>query len=952
MCNCMYNPPPPHTHTHTLHFPQEIMAESESELIASAKRAKESGNEHFRKKDYTNAVKCYTEAIKICPEGHQELAVFHKNRAACWLKLENYDKALADATASLEITPGDIKSLFRKAQALEGKGSLPEAFKEIKKLLVLDPKNKEAMEAARRLTAALKKQAETMQSTDSIVNEMFSALENKETSQERQTQAAKNFAILSRENAGAERIFQAGGVSRLVPLLDSDLREVAHHILQTFVGLCSEHKSRAYVVIQSLSLEKLSALVSSPHKDISTSAVTILKQAILAVTGTDKRTPREAESAVVVFENALIVPVIQMLFISLLSHDVSIDARDYIMELLIKTIPQGGLGELYMKEGLVGRLLSLASNTSEISDIEVKLPISEDCRMNISMVLSKLYESFGKKKELNETFTQECTSFVFAHLSNDDTPNLIKGLTALATILQGVLEVGNKIFGEESVLSKMVEMASSEDANSQIIAAEALALAASDKEHCHGIMSQGLPILKKLCVASDDRIRVRALVGLCKLGSVGGSNVNARSFEAGSTVKLEKSCRKFLVSAKKGASLRKWAAEGLAFLTLDAEVKEALIGDKPALKVLLDMPKNGDQSLIYGIATIFVNLTNSYDKPEKNPELEELGRYAGENVPKEHEFDGEEYVKKRVTTLIDMGVISTLLVLASNESKALHEQIARIFLALTEEVSPRGAVIQQGGAKCLVSLALNNTDKGKFIAAQALAKIGITNDPKLAFPGQRSLEVIRPLVQLLKSEQGLQQFEGLMALTNLAGMNDDVRKRILKEGGVPLMETLMFEEHELIRRAATQALCNMIPLEEVHERFYGDDVERVKLWTLFSGEDDPALAIAASGGLAQLSHDPKICEKIMQVKSTMEILKELAVSENKDLQHRGLYILANLVEASKEIAQKIIESEIFEVLVALQQGECAPPVKASATRALQKAVEYGLIQPNPDLKNE
>lgn len=164
------------------------------------------------------------------------------------------------------------------------------------------------------------------------------------------------------------------------------------------------------------------------------------------------------------------------------------------------------------------------------------------------------------------------------------------------------------------------------------------------------------------------------------------------------------------------------------------------------------------------------------------------------------------------------------------------------------------------------------------------------------------------------------------------------------------METLMFEEHELIRRAATEALCNMIPLEEVHKRFYGDDVERVKLWTLFSGEDDPVLAIAASGGLAQLSHDPKICEKIMEVKSAMEILKELAVNENEETQHRGLYILANLVEASKEIAQKIIESEIFEVLVALTQGESAPRVKASATRALKKAVEYGLIQPNPDLK--
>ena len=114
-----------------------------------------------------------------------------------------------------------------------------------------------------------------------------------------------------------------------------------------------------------------------------------------------------------------------------------------------------------------------------------------------------------------------------------------------------------------------------------------------------------------------------------------------------------------------------------------------------------------------------------------------------------------------------------------------------------------------------------------------------------------------------------------MALTNLAGMSNDVRRWILNEGAVSLMELLMFEEHELIRRAATEAMCNMIQLEQVQARFHRDDVEQVKLWTLFSGKDDEKLAIAASGGLAQISRDPKICEKIMALKSLMVILKEL-----------------------------------------------------------------------------
>ncbi len=924
---------------------------SENEQLQKALKAKEAGNQHYKNEEYREAVKCYTEAIDLSPKGCKERAIFLKNQAACWLKLEDYQKALADATAALDIAPGDVKSLYRSAQAMEGLGDLPGAFKVIRKVLSLDPHSRDALEAARRLTNAMKKQVEVTQSTDKIVDEMFSALVTREAPQDRRIQAAKNFAILSRESSGAEKIFQAGGVSRLMPLLDpAEPPDLVHHVLQTFVGLCSEHKARAFMVIQHLSLEKLSVLISSPHTAVSASAVSILKHAILAAVGEDKQTPKESQSTVAVADSAVIVPIAQMLFILLVSHDVSAEARDHILELLTQTVSHGNLGEVYLKEGLVIRLLVLVSGSSQTSDVEIKLPSSEEIRMNVSMVLCKLYESFGRNQKLMEAFEKECGVFVLSRLSKEDTPSQIQGLTALTVIIQGAIEVGNAIFSESTVLARMVDMAESDDLTCQIVAAEALALAASDKERCHTIMEKGLPVLKALYAASDDRVRVRALVGLCKLGSVGGSDINARTFTEGSTVKLEKTCRKFLVSARKEDGLRKWAAEGLAFLTLDAEVKEAVVEDQPALKMLLRLAQSNDQSLLYGIATIFVNLTNSYDKAERNPELEELGKYAGENIPKEHEFDGEEFVKKRVAAVLDLGVVPALVALALSESKQVHEQVARVFLALTQDVSHRGHVIQQGGAKCLVPLALANTEKGKLIAAQALAKIGITSDPRLAFPGQRSLEVIRPLIQLLKSDNGLQNFEGLMALTNLAGMNDDVRKRIVKEGGIPLIETLMFEEHEQIRRASTELLCNMIPLPEVHERFYHDDVERVKLLTLFSGEDDPDLAKAASGGLAQLSHDTKICEKILEVKSAMDILKELVASTDEELQYRGAYIVANLTEASQEIAEKIIESELLEVLMVLRQSDkIIGKTKEAANRALRKALEYGLIKPNPEL---
>ena len=927
---------------------------SSSPDLQGAMAAKEEGNGHFKQQNYSQAAECYSHALSLCPPPHTQAAVFLKNRAQCWLNLEKYDKALADSVAALEISPSDVKALYRHSQALEKTGKLVEAFRQVQVLLRIDPQKKEAVQMARRLTVELKKQAESMQSTDTMVREMLSALSTPATPQERQVKAAKNLAILSREVAGAEKIFAAGGAERLIEILQSVRdAELLNHILQTLVGLCSGHRARAFAVLQAMSLERLSTLIASSFSNVASSAVAILKHAVLATAGEDTRSPRNAESAMVTADTAVVVPVIQMVLISLVSREISADARDYIIEMLLRTIPQ--FGELYLREGLVGRLLLLATETSGVQTKEsVALKMSGNCRMNVSTALSTLYTALERDKktmkELQDKFSKDATGFVLGLLSKEETVARISGLTALAALIQGVPEVGNAVCGDETVLKKALAVAESDDSACQMVVAEVLALAASDKARCHGIIREGLPVLKQLYHAPDDRVKVRALVGLCKLGSVGGGNVNAKTFAEGSTVKLEKACRKFLVNTTKGDILRKWAAEGLAFLTLDATVKEAIIEDRPALAVLLDLAKTTEHSLQFGVAAVLVNLSNSYDKPERNKELEELGRYAGENIPKEHECDGEEYVKKRVKALLELQVITTLIDLGANESNTVHEQVARVLLALSDEVGNRGMVIQQGGAKLLITLANSNTPKGKLIAAQALAKLGITSDPKLAFPGQRCLEVVRPLLSLLSAEKGLMQFEGLLALTNLASMSDSIRRRILKEGGVGLIESLMFEEHELIRRAATEAMCNMICLEEVAARFHrSDDIERVKLLTLFSGEEDEKLAIAASGGLSLLSRDPKICEQIMAVKSAMDILKELVTSSSEDLQYRGLYIVANLVESGRETAAKIMESELLEVCTAYSQGEFPAKLKENAVRALSKAIEYGVIQPNPEL---
>jgi hypothetical protein len=560
-------------------------------------------------------------------------------------------------------------------------------------------------------------------------------------------------------------------------------------------------------------------------------------------------------------------------------------------------------------------------------------------------------------RDQRKTFKEICAAFVSEGVQRESGEAKLAVMSALSVLLQGIPEIGGSVFGSTEVISKMIQLAQSKDSTAKRVAAEAMAHAASDKERCTAILGEGFEIMKQLYKSKDDSIRVRALVGLCRLSSTGGGSISDRALAEGSTLRLYKAARQYLIQKeKKDMELRKWAAEGVAFLALDADVKEVLVDDQEALQSLFDLAKNGDQTVVYGVASTLVNLTNSYDKPERNPDLEELAKYAKENIPKPHEKDADEYVQKRVEKLMEADAVSALVHLANNtESAASREMLSRVFLALVTDQKHRGKVVQLGGAKVLLPMALTGTDKGKHIAAQAIAKIGITADPRIAFPGQRVLETVRPLVQLLKSEEGLQQFEALMALTNLSSLDADVRNRIVKEKGVYLIESLQFEEHEMIRRAATECMCNMVLNEEVFEMYVKDSpTERVKLMMLYAGEDDFELARAASGALAMLSTNKRICEKMMDVRPCVEILQQLLCSNKTELQYRGVYIIYNMINNSKEISEKLIENNGLEILMALskQPEGVGDESKKWACKTLERLVEWGLIRPAVAAANE
>ena len=61
----------------------------------------------------------------------------------CYLRLKQFDNAIADCTKALKIQPKCVKALYRRARSYELKNNLEEACIDISKAKMLNPKNSE-----------------------------------------------------------------------------------------------------------------------------------------------------------------------------------------------------------------------------------------------------------------------------------------------------------------------------------------------------------------------------------------------------------------------------------------------------------------------------------------------------------------------------------------------------------------------------------------------------------------------------------------------------------------------------------------------------------------------------------------------------------------------------------------------------------------------------------------
>ncbi|WWC88035.1 uncharacterized protein L201_002938 [Kwoniella dendrophila CBS 6074] len=521
--------------------------------------------------------------------------------------------------------------------------------------------------------------------------------------------------------------------------------------------------------------------------------------------------------------------------------------------------------------------------------------------------------------------------------------------------------------------------------------------------------------------------------------------------------------------------------EGLAVLSLKPKNKAILVSSPKFLKSLINLspsiqPKGGslpvtprgsmdlkptysdsiDTGLSYGLTTILVNLTNPRivlsEQDQQIAKLRSMALSANKSKLQNNQDDDEdeqlqsdEEVRKRTKAVLQAGAVNALSGVNKTESKLVKESLGKLCRNLIEDRTDRLGFIRDGGFKVLSNIvrdllnqaikvstpSKNDGNNGKLEeidilpSFQALAKMIITTPPQLLFPPPHltnSLNSLTPLYHLLihPKSNSLQGFESLMALTNLASIDQSISNKIVLASIKPLIqdnssswkgsgsiveseiriiikiEELMLDDNNLIRRASTQSICNLISSEKGFEYFSGEGTtskndgkvkSRLNMLLVLIGIDDLQTRLAAGGALAVITESKKACQTILsnsvnQISSSergqkdknawirvLQMLKpegeeEEEVDENGEiipvisstpstpnpgLVHRGVIILLNLIsyvfeelkEEDKsnhlqEIRSANVEEELMDVLKTKGMSEDILVPTVEALKLLKK----------------
>mmetsp|Transcript_3163 Transcript_3163/g.4453 ORF Transcript_3163/g.4453 Transcript_3163/m.4453 type:complete len:1169 (+) Transcript_3163:206-3712(+) len=330
---------------------------------------------------------------------------------------------------------------------------------------------------------------------------------------------------------------------------------------------------------------------------------------------------------------------------------------------------------------------------------------------------------------------------------------------------------------------------------------------------------------------------------------------------------------------------------------------------------------------------------------EQYDQLQALGKSKEEKEAEQKKADETEdspdCVRERIQKMMDKNVPRAMVNLMEfGSSEKTRGQLVVGMIRFAEQESCRGIMIQQGCLSSCIKLCKekNSTGSEKQIflnAAHCMAKMLVTTNPSLLTVTQR-MGCIKPLILLIRDTDAtdLHVFESLLSITNIASVDNETKSKIISEKGIPTLSYAMFSEHDMVQRAATEAMTNLYPNPKFLK--YLAEPEHLKLWVAFSTDFDENFerARAACGCLAMATQDLEIAIPLGKQNKFHEMVKCLLECGNLELMHRILTVILNLVEHGHQCKEAVLSSGAFAFCEAYvetyQKGNLAQDIKFSS----------------------
>jgi hypothetical protein len=364
-----------------------------------------------------------------------------------------------------------------------------------------------------------------------------------------------------------------------------------------------------------------------------------------------------------------------------------------------------------------------------------------------------------------------------------------------------------------------------------------------------------------------------------------------------------------------------------------------------------------DTALQYGLATLLANIT-AYPPllTAEEKQMEKLRLMANAKAKVKGADKEEEKIDARMTTAAiearvekvlyaeGAGALAAIAMRGAKGSRvigspAIREMVSKALLSMTtrQDKLQRGKIIQQGGARALLTLSSQQIadalqekalqGKASFDAMQGLAHLLITENPTIVL--RDAAESIPCLLYLYchSASSRLQRFEAALALTNLASLGNVMARGIascafprnalgstdfggagsdeMSQAKVKIIdildERIFLEDNEMSRRSSLELLCNLLIEDAIFKRWSGeeedDDTDNAEsrdytqgktmknlifMVALCSplgvdqatGEGGLKLRLAASGAVATLCNSPSTCERLLAAET--RILSKLS----------------------------------------------------------------------------